>query len=136
MNKKLLFVFALAIVCTGITQAQNAGSPSIQLVSSASQTWTVVANESGIKALSTEVTTNGHRYLYLKFENTTAKSISFAWEMKDKSGKTAASNNLLTVPAGSSLCGFDDATMNGGNMNILLEETQSLSDFTITINKK
>ena len=123
----------VAMACSGDLYAQSV----TQAPSHAEEQlrWTTVTSSSGITASKVEVVNGAHRYLNLKFENTSGADAVFAWELKDKSGKTIASSARLSLSAGASLSGFDDATLNGGNMNILLGKDQSSEGFTIRINK-
>jgi len=135
MNKKPIIALAFfALAGTPWLAARD-----VQPVSAMAEietNWTLIAKQNGINAMATEIYHDNKIYLYLKFENTSNSTQSFGWELKDKNGKVVTSTSHISLAAGASLSGFDDATLNGGNMNLVLPASQSMADFTIHINQK
>lgn len=131
-----MIVLALFAMAGGSTLKAQAGAQHFTQVAEAPVNWTLVSDQNNIKVYMTEITSGGQKYLHLKFGNTSGKDVTIGWELKDKSGKVITANANLTIAAGTSLSGFDDATVNGGNMNILLSTAQTMSDFTISLNRK
>lgn len=131
MYKKVMLSFAFAtLVCCSNVQAQNEKETSMNMETSSN--WTVISNQNGMNVMLSEKVIGNHKYLYLKFENTTVSEKKFSWKLYDVKGSVTGSELVVLSPV-SSLSGYDDATINGGNMNLLIDKTQSVKDFSVQV---
>jgi hypothetical protein len=92
-----------------------------------------IENKSALRIKVLEKAEGSNNYLYLEFNNPTIDAINISWTVKDSNGHILAGTEKLLIGGGKKISGFDDATTNGGNMVILLENGISVKDLKLEI---
>jgi hypothetical protein len=135
MKKQLRNLFLMMPLALPVSMVAQHSTPKHLETVQASQKWITMKTENGIEASYSESVNGKNNYMVLQLKNVSKESINFSWSLKDTHGKTVAETKRFTLAPGASVSGLDDATMNGGNMMILLTGEQQAAGLTLSINK-